>query len=242
MISTVRLLASAALLGALSLPAAAQTAAPAPAAPAETPAETPAATPAEAQPEILPDLFIGSETAPVTMIEYASFTCSHCAAFHTDVFPTLKSEYIDTGKVRFAQRDVYFDEPGLWAGVLARCAPDDKFYPVAGVLFDTQKDWLSAKTGDELAANLRKIGATAGMSNEQMDACWADEKKVESLVATFQKNAVADKIEGTPTFIINGETVRNAPWPELKAKLDQVLAAAPADATAVPAGAAPATN
>lgn len=230
MTSTLRLLASAALLGALALPATAQTAAtPAPATPA------PAATPAETQPEILPDLFIGSETAPVTMIEYASFTCSHCAAFHKDVFPTLKSEYIDTGKVRFAQRDVYFDDVGLWAGILARCAPDDKFYAVAGVMFDSQKDWLGAKTGDELAANLRKIGATAGMTNEQMDACWADQKKVESLVATFQQNAVADKIQGTPTFIINGETFQNAPWPEMKAKIDEKLAAAPAAATPAPA-------
>ena len=189
----------------------------------------PAATGAQA-PATQPDYWQGAEDAPVEMIEYASFTCGHCAAFHNDVYPQLKAEYIDTGKVRFAQRDVYFDEPGLWAGILARCGGDEKYYPVADMLFDEQKTWLDAKTGDEIAANLRKIGAAAGFSGEQMDACWKDQAKVESLLATFQQNAVADKIEGTPTFIIGGETVRNAPWDQLKAKIDEKLAAAPAAA------------
>lgn len=226
MTTTFRSLASAAALGVfagvLALPAAAQTASPAPAQPAQ--AQPAAAQPAA--PAILPDLFLGSETAPVTMIEYASFTCSHCAAFHADVFPKLKAEYIDTGKVRFAQRDVYFDDVGLWAGILAHCGGDDKYYPVAGMLLDDQKTWLNAKTGDELSANLRKIGIKAGMTDQQIEACWTDEKKVQSLVATFQKNAVADKIEGTPTFIIDGEKVQNGPWEELKAKIDEKLAAA----------------
>lgn len=238
---TLRSLVSAATLTALAglaLPAAAQTAAPAQPATEQPAGAQSAATPAT-EPAILPDLFIGAETAPVTMLEYASFTCSHCAAFHKDVFPKLKAEYIDTGKVRFAQRDVYFDEPGLWAGILARCGGDDKYYAVGSMLMDEQGTWLNAKTGDELAANLRKIGAKAGMTDAQMEACWTDQKAVESLVATFQKNAVADKIEGTPTFIINGETVRNAPWEELKAKIDEKLAAAPA--AGAPAAAAPAT-
>ena len=76
---------------------------------------------------------------------------------------------------------------------------------------------------------LSKIGAAAGFSGEQMDACWQDQAKVESLLATFQQNAVSDKIEGTPTFIIGGETVRNAPWEQLKAKIDEKLASAPAN-------------
>ncbi|MDO5370728.1 DsbA family protein [Paracoccus sp. (in: a-proteobacteria)] len=217
MIPTLRSLISAAALAALALPVAAQTTAP---------AETAPAAEAQAAPAIQPDIWQGAEDAPVEMIEYASFTCSHCAAFHTDVYPQLKAEYIDTGKVRFTQRDVYFDEPGLWAGILARCGGEEKFYPVAGMLFEKQREWLGAKTGDELAANLRKIGAMAGYSNDQMDACWQDTAKVESLLATFQQNAVADKIEGTPTFIIGGETVRNAPWDQLKAEIEEKLAAA----------------
>ena len=232
-----RLIPALALGAALAVPAAAQQAAPQQ--PAPQAAEQAASAPAPTA-ETLPDIFLGSETAPVTVVEYASFTCSHCAAFHKDVFPKLKAEYIDTGKVRFAQRDVYFDEPGLWAGILARCGGDDKYYAVGSMLMDEQGTWLNAKTGDELAANLRKIGAKAGITDAQMEACWTDQKAVESLVATFQKNAVADKIEGTPTFIINGETVRNGPWEELKAKIEEKLAAAPAADAAATAPAAPA--
>ncbi|ARJ69387.1 DsbA family protein [Paracoccus contaminans] len=236
-----RILSAAALaaLAGTALPAAAQQT---PAAPETATATAPAAAPAaDPAPALIPDIFLGSESAPVTIYEYASLTCSHCAAFHKDVFPKLKAEYIDTGKVRFAQRDIYFDEAGLWAAMVARCGGDDKFYPLAGMMFDEQGKWLSAKTGEELTANLKKIGAKAGLTGEQIDACWNDQKKAESLVATFQKNAVADKIEGTPTFIIAGETVANAPWEELKAKIDaKIAAAAPAAAPASAPNPAPA--
>ena len=167
---------------------------------------------AEQMPEgrVLPDIALGEANAPLTIVEYASFTCPHCAAFHDENLPKLKAEYIDTGKVRFIQRDVYFDAVGLWAGILARCGGDEKYYPVADVLFDEQKTWLDAKTGDEIAANLRKIGAKAGMTPDQMDACWADKQKVADLVATFQKHATEDKIDGTPSFVIGGRTVAGA--------------------------------
>ena len=187
-----------------------------------------AQTTEEQMPEgkILPDIVLGDENAPVTVIEYASFTCSHCQAFHEENFPKLKAEYIDTGKVKFIQRDVYFDAVGLWAGILARCGGDDKYYAVSDMIFDEQKTWLSAKTGEEIAANLRKIGSKAGMSAEQMDACWNDQQKVADLVATFQKNATGDGIEGTPTFIIGGDKVQNQPWDGLKAAIDAKIAAA----------------
>lgn len=176
--------------------------------------------------KILPDITLGQDSAPVTVIEYASFTCPHCAAFHDENFPKLKAEYIDTGKVKFVQRDVYFDAVGLWAGILARCGGDEKYYPVADMLFAEQKTWLDAKTGDDIAANLRKIGAKSGMTTEQMDACWADKQKVADLVATFQKNATADKVEGTPTFLIGGETVQNQPWDAMKKIIDTKIAEA----------------
>ncbi|MBD9526294.1 MULTISPECIES: DsbA family protein [Paracoccus] len=185
--------------------------------------------PAEEQmPEgkILEDIALGNADAPVTIVEYASFTCSHCAAFHEENWPKLKAEYIETGKVKFIQRDVYFDAVGLWAGILARCGGDSKYYAVSDLLFDDQKTWLNAKSGDEIAANLRKVGAKAGMTPEQMDACWADKQQVANLVATFQKNATADKIEGTPTFIIAGETVQNQPWDDMKKIIDAKIAEA----------------
>ncbi|QBX33562.1 DsbA family protein [Paracoccus liaowanqingii] len=179
-----------------------------------------------ATPETLPDIAQGAEDAPVTLIEYASFTCGHCANFHSDVYPQLKADYIDTGMVRFVQRDVYFDQPGLWAGILARCGGDDKFYPVADMLFDEQATWLAGGTGDEIAANLRRIGLKAGMTEDQMTACWNDTGKVEQLIATFQANATADEIEATPTFIIGGEKVSNQPWESMKAVIDEKLAEA----------------
>ena len=183
---------------------------------------------AEQMPEgrVLPDIALGEANAPLTIVEYASFTCPHCAAFHDENLPKLKAEYIDTGKVRFIQRDVYFDQPGLWAGILARCGGDDKFFPVSGMLFDEQEQWLAGGSGDEIATNLRRIGLKAGMTEEQMTACWEDTAKVEQLIATFQTNATADEVEATPTFIIGGEKVQNGPWEELKAKIDEKLAAA----------------
>ncbi|MFC3628616.1 DsbA family protein [Paracoccus angustae] len=179
-----------------------------------------------AQAETLPDISLGSDDAPLTVIEYASFTCGHCANFHAETWPKLKAEYVDTGKVKFIQRDVYFDQPGLWAGVLARCGGDEKFYAVSDMLFDEQKDWLAGGTGEEIAANLRKIGLKAGMTEEQMTACWEDTAKAERLIATFQQNATADGIEATPTFIIGGEKVMNQPWEDMKEIIDGKLAEA----------------
>lgn len=176
--------------------------------------------------QTVPDISLGAEDAPLTVIEYASFTCGHCANFHAENWPKLKSEYVDTGKVKFIQRDVYFDAVGLWAGILARCGGDDKYYAVSDMLFDDQKKWLAGDSGDEIAANLRKIGLKAGMSEEQMTACWDDKGQAESLIKTFQENATADEIEATPTFIIDGEKVKNQPWDDMKKIIDDKLAEA----------------
>lgn len=191
------------------------------------PAMAQEAAPAEqAQAETLPDISLGSEDAPLTFVEYASFTCGHCANFHNENWEKLKAEYVDTGKIRFIQRDVYFDQVGLWAGILARCGGDDKYYAVSDMLFSDQSKWLSGGSGEEVAANLRKIGLKAGMTEEQMTACWDDTAKVEQLITTFQQNATADRIEATPTFVIGGEKVMNQPWADLKKIIDGKLAAA----------------
>lgn len=226
----IRHILSASLISAaMAMPAFAQDAAATTEAPAATPAPATAeaATTEAATPALVEDLFLGDESAPLTIYEYASFTCPHCAAFHKDVFPQLKAEYIDTGKVRFAQRDVYFDQVGLWAGILARC-DDTKYYPVADMLMDEQSEWLAADNGEALVANLRKIGTKAGMTAEQMDACWNDSARVESLVATFQKTSTEDNISGTPTFMIGGEQVPNQAWEDMKAIIDSKLAEAEA--------------
>lgn len=191
------------------------------------PAMAQEAAPAEqAQAETLPDISLGAEDAPLTFVEYASFTCGHCANFHNENWEKLKAEYVDTGKIRFIQRDVYFDQVGLWAGILARCGGDDKYYAVSDMLFSDQSKWLSGGSGEEVAANLRKIGLKAGMTEAQMTACWDDTAKVEQLITTFQQNATADRIEATPTFVIGGEKVMNQPWADLKKIIDGKLAAA----------------
>ncbi|MFD1880259.1 DsbA family protein [Paracoccus pacificus] len=238
--TSLRKLAPAAMLAAATvfagLPALAQTATTEPATPApaqntpapaqSTPAPADQATAPAATPAILPDHVLGSETAPVTVVEYASFTCPHCAAFNKDVWPKMKAEYVDTGKVKFIQREVYFDQFGLWAGVLANCAPAEKYYPISDMLFEEQKTWIGDGQPQSIADNLKKIGIKAGLTNEQMDACFADKAKVEQLIATFQKNAGDDKVNATPSFFIGGQAVSNGPWEDIKKVIDEKLAAA----------------
>lgn len=189
-------------------------------------AEAAPADSAEATPELLPDIVLGDKDAPVTIYEYASFTCGHCAQFHAETFPKLKEELIDTGRANFVQRDVYFDAVGMWAGILARCGGDEKFFPISAMLFEEQRDWMDGKTGEDIAANLRKIGARAGLSPDQMEACWADEKMVERMVYTFQHNAGGDEIKATPTLVVNGEQISNQSWDKLKPLIEEQIEAA----------------
>ncbi|KEP69685.1 DsbA family protein [Thioclava sp. BHET1] len=174
--------------------------------------------------QTLPDVVLGQEDAPVTVIEYASFTCPHCAHWHETEFPTLKKDYIDTGKVKFIQREVYFDKFGIWAGLIAQCGGDPKYYAISNMLFDKQKEWIGDGKQQTIADNLRKIGLQAGLSQDQVNACMSDEKRAEQLVATYQKNASADKIDATPTFLIDGEKHANMAWDDFKKILDDELA------------------
>jgi protein-disulfide isomerase len=167
---------------------------------------------------------MGSPDAPVTVIEYAMFTCPHCAAFHKDVLPQLKENYIDTGKVRLVFREVYFNRPSLWAAMIARCAPADRYFGVADLLFDTQRDWASADSDEALVAKLYGVGRQAGLTDDEMQACLTDRGFAEALVADFQKNAEADGIEATPSFVIDGETLTNMPYDDFAERLDAELA------------------
>ncbi|MCP5086772.1 MAG: DsbA family protein [Rhodobacteraceae bacterium] len=176
-----------------------------------------------AETEIM-EMTLGAEDAPVTMIEYASYTCPHCANFHENVFPNLKADYIDTGKVKFIYREVYFDRFGLWAGMLARCAGPDKYFGMADLLYKRQPEWAQGGSEPaEIVANMKKIGRVAGMTDEEMDACLQDGDKAKALVAEFQKNAEADDISGTPSFIIDGTKYSNRSYAELREILDQQL-------------------
>jgi protein-disulfide isomerase len=170
------------------------------------------------------EMVMGSADAPVTIVEYASFTCPHCAAFHADQFKQLKADYIDTGKVQFVYREVYFDRFGLWASMMARCGGEMRFFGIAEVLYAEQQEWIAGGDPVAISDNLRRIGRTAGMDDATLEACLTDETQAQTLVAWFQENATADGIEATPTLIIDGEKHSNMPYEELSAIIEAALA------------------
>lgn len=169
------------------------------------------------------EITMGDPNASITVIEYASYTCPHCARFHEDVFKDLKTNYIDTGKINFVYREVYFDRLGLWAGMLARCAGPDGYFDVANLLYEQQADWARAGDPADVAAALRRLGLSAGMSGEQIDACLQDGDKAQAMVAVFQQNAEADNVRATPSFFINGEPYSNMSYADFSALLNEML-------------------
>lgn len=166
----------------------------------------------------------GDPDARVTVMEYASFTCPHCATFHNGPYQQLKSEYIDTGKIRFVYRDVYFDRFGLWASMVARCDPN-RFFGIASMLYKQQKEWLGADNPAGIADNLRRIGKVAGLDEERLEACLSNEEKAKALVAWFETNTSKDDVTATPTLFIDGTKHSNMNWADLKALIDEALEA-----------------
>lgn len=183
------------------------------------------ATPLRAQEEreVL-EMAMGAEDAPVTLIEYASLTCPHCANFHMNVLPQIRESYINPGKVRMIYREVYFDRPSLWAAMIARCAGPERYFGVLDLLFRDQASWSRADSAEGIVNGLYAIGRQAGMTDAEMQACLRDPEFAQSMVEEFQKNATADQIDSTPSFILDGEKLSNLPWPEFQAKLDAALA------------------
>ncbi len=169
------------------------------------------------------EMMMGDADAPVTIIEYASYTCPHCARFHEDVFKDIKTAYIDTGKVNFIYREVYFDRFGLWAGMLARCAGPDRFFGVTELLYDQQSDWSRAGEPADVAAALRRLGLSAGMSGDQIDACMQDGEMAQAMVAVYQANAEKDNVRATPSFFINGEPYSNMSFADFAEAIDAKL-------------------
>ncbi|MHA6265603.1 DsbA family protein [uncultured Aliiroseovarius sp.] len=169
------------------------------------------------------DMVLGDENAPITMIEYASFTCPHCANFHEDIFKKLKENYVDTGKVKFIHREVYFDRFGLWAGMIARCGGDDRYFGLTSMIYAGQKEWIADGDPSLILDNLRKLGRTAGMTDDQMNACLQDEAMAQSLVAAYQTNAAADEINATPSFVIDGTKYSNMSYEDFAALIDEKL-------------------
>jgi len=166
---------------------------------------------------------LGSEDAPVTVIEYASLTCPHCAQFHRDVFGKVKANYIETGKVRFEVRDVYFDRYGLWAAMVARCGGPERYFGITDIMFTRQADWSRQEDPAQAIAAMYAIGRQAGLDDDTMEACVQDQAWAEALVARYQENVEEDDVTGTPTFFINGEKVGNLSYEAFAARLDEAL-------------------
>lgn len=177
----------------------------------------------EAAAAAIEDMEMGSPDAPVTVIEYASFTCPHCASFHDDQLKKLKAEYIDTGKVRFIFREVYFDRFGLWASIIARCGGQEKFFGITDLMFKTQSDWASAGDPVAIAGELRKIGRLSGMDGDTIETCLKDEDNARALIAWYQGNAAEHEIDSTPSLVIDGQKYSNMSFDKLKGILDEKL-------------------
>lgn len=169
------------------------------------------------------DFALGDPNAPIKIVEYASFTCPHCASFHASTYKPLKAEYIDTGKVHFTLREVYFDRYGLWAAMVARCGGDLRYFGIADMLFEKQSDWVSASDPTQVIEKLRSIGLTAGLTAEQLDVCLNDAAQAEAMVKHFEENMAKEEVTGTPTIFINGEKHSNMSYADLKTLLDGKL-------------------
>ena len=155
-----------------------------------------------AQPGPLGDVIQGSADAKVTIVEYASLTCSHCGAFHRDTYPALKSRYIDTGQVRFVLREFPLDPLATAGFMLARCDGEQKYYPIVDMLFQQQRAWTAT---DKPLDALRQMMRQAGFSQEKFDSCLKDQKLYDAVNAVKNRGLETLKVDSTPTFFINGQ-------------------------------------
>jgi protein-disulfide isomerase len=191
--------------------------------PAPAPSSGDAGDPSTAElmkPGPLGDMTLGDPKAPVTIIEYASMTCGHCASFHNNTYPEFKKRYIDTGKVRFVFREFPLDQLALAAFMLARCAGKDRYFPMVETLFHQQNDWVVQQPLKPLLS----IARQAGFTEERFNACLKDQKVQDGIVAVQERAAKQFKVQSTPTFFINGKQHRGAyALPELEKEIASYL-------------------
>lgn len=167
----------------------------------ETPAPPPAAD------ATLPEMAIGNADAPVTIIEYSSLSCPHCAAFHKDVFPALKSQYVDAGKVRYVVREFPLNDSALAASVIARCLPPSRFFAFVDLLFSKQADWAYK---EDALTPLKALAKQAGLTSEEFDKC-IDNEDLQKKVLAVREQGQKKGVNATPSFFVNGMLMRSAP-------------------------------
>ena len=166
------------------------------------------------------DISLGPDDAKVTIVEYASASCPHCAAFYKDDFAKLKADYIDTGKVRFIFREFPHNDQALAAFMVARCSPKEKYWPLIDVFFKTQETWVpNAYEG------LKNIAQQTGMSATDFDACLKNEKVAKAILDVREKAAKKYGVDGIPYIFINGKKAftGEASYDDLKAAIDALL-------------------
>jgi protein-disulfide isomerase len=171
------------------------------------------------KPGPLGELVLGKDDAPITVVEYASMTCGHCANFHNKVFPALKEKYIDTGKVRLVFREFPLDSLAAAASMLARCAGDGKAFPLISALFHTQESWAFVKSDPR--PELLKVAKQAGFTEESFTKCLADQKLLDNISAVRTRGSETFGVNSTPTFFINGKRLTASPTLE---EFDKVFA------------------
>ena len=176
-----------------------------------------------AKPVSLPDMALGPNDAAVTITEYASMTCPHCAAFNEQVFPKIKKEYIDTGKVRYIFREFPLDIKAAAGSMLSRCiAKDDapKYFAVTDMLFRQQSDWVVKNTTETLT----RIGKQAGLTQQQVETCLKDQALLDKIAADQKYASDVLKVDSTPTFFINGEKIKGeTSFEEFAKKINPLL-------------------
>jgi protein-disulfide isomerase len=168
------------------------------------------------KPGALPEMVLGEANAPVTIVEYASMTCPHCATFHEKTYPELKKKYIDTGKVRFIFREFPLDPLAAAGFMLARCAGEDKYFPMIETLFHQQKEWAVQRPLPPLFA----IAKQAGFTQQSFDQCLANQRLLEDIEKVRERGAKEYGVGSTPTFFVNGKVQKGAPTIE---ELDKLI-------------------
>jgi protein-disulfide isomerase len=171
------------------------------------------------------DMSMGNPAAKVTMIEYASVSCPHCARFDMDVFPAFKAKYIDTGQVRYVAREALTGDPAIAAAgfLTARCAGKDKYFQVVDAIYHAQQEMF---TSGEPHAVLLNIARSAGLTDSQFDSCIKDDAALKALNARWEHYVKDDNINATPTFVINGKVYNKGEMslPELDAAVTEAKA------------------
>jgi protein-disulfide isomerase len=182
--------------------------------------------------EIKPtDMVHGSPSAPVTIIEYASMTCPHCAAFQKDVVPLITKDYIDTGKVKMVFREYPLDGAARMASAVARCFSGDQFFSFIDLLFANQMNWIKdfdnnqQITREDIVEGLAQMARQAGMPREKVESCATDMNNLALVDANWMEGQTRYNVNSTPTFIINGVTHSGEmPYDEVKKIVDPLLA------------------